>query len=554
MLKNQEPQLQFPVETIIRNFLFTTSQDIWVGYKLVPQGFPLNDLEFFEKYIEDGKGMFEHDQYEYHLVNIPNYFDIEEHIEQTIKEAVKGDFSDLGEIYFRQAGKILKDEVQMNEYETYLFVRFTTVVQVADPLEYLDLLKDIGKRLMYKMTAQHMPVTSVPIAYDRMEKQLFHDLSNYKEIERLTPQMIGRIFYYLFHRADSRIPERELSPIEMTEGVISNENGYLVVEQIDKKHYSIFVSLIELPMAMFGSAFVQNLQDSLSFPIETHARLSFNHEKADLRKIGKMANRIYEQDKEQGQIDGILDEDDVLAFGTERLQDLKRKLKDKDTRLCQLSLTFVLSATSKEVVEQRMKDLEFALDGTDYKIYRSVADQLTLFNQCLIGSNRTFRSYDQIVTTGLVADLGFDLKKEIGNVLVIFDEPSSYLNDDFISLVNKGRGAGIHAIFSPQTMADVDRINIHLKNQLVGNVNTFFIGKTNAPNEIEFWGNVMGTYNDIDVTDWLPEKENNVYQDGSVQETLELFEDEKKREGKEETEKEENKSSKSKMKFNPEAF
>ena len=205
----------------------------------------------------------------------------------------------------------------------------------------------------------------------------------------------------------------------MTEGVISNENGYLVVEQIDKKHYSIFVSLIELPMAMFGSAFVQNLQDSLSFPIETHARLSFNHEKADLRKIGKMANRIYEQDKEQGQIDGILDEDDVLAFGTERLQDLKRKLKDKDTRLCQLSLTFVLSATSKEVVEQRMKDLEFALDGTDYKIYRSVADQLTLFNQCLIGSNRTFRSYDQIVTTGLVADLGFDLKKEIGNIIGI---------------------------------------------------------------------------------------------------------------------------------------
>lgn len=416
LITKKEPKLQFPIETIIRNFIFTTSQDIWVGYKLAPQGFPLNDLEFFEKYIEDGKGIFEHDQYEYHLVNIPNYFDIEEHIEQTIKETVKGEFSDLGEVYFRQAGKILKDEVQMNEYETYLFVRSTTVVQVADPLEYMDLLKDIGKRLMHKMTAQHVPITNVPITYDRMEKQLFHDLSNYKEIERLTPQMMGRIFYYLFHRADTRIPERDLSPIEMNEGVISNENGYLVVEQIDKKHYSIFVSLIELPMAMFGSGFVQNLQDSLSFPIETHARLSFNHEKADLRKIGKMANRIYEQDKEQGQIDGILDEDDVLAFGTERLQDLKRKLKDKDTRLCQLSLTFVLSADSKEVLEQRMKDLQFALDGTDYKIYRSVADQLTLFNQCLIGSNRTFRSYDQIVTTGLVADLGFDLKKEVGNI------------------------------------------------------------------------------------------------------------------------------------------
>ena len=108
MLKNQEPQLQFPVETIIRNFLFTTSQDIWVGYKLVPQGFPLNDLEFFEKYIEDGKGMFEHDQYEYHLVNIPNYFDIEEHIEQTIKEAVKGD---MKRIYLYDLRRLFKSPI-----------------------------------------------------------------------------------------------------------------------------------------------------------------------------------------------------------------------------------------------------------------------------------------------------------------------------------------------------------------------------------------------------------------------------------------------------------
>ncbi|WP_025481844.1 replication-relaxation family protein [Enterococcus faecium] len=53
---------------------------------------------------------------------------------------------------------------------------------------------------------------------------------------------------------------------------------------------------------------------------------------------------------------------------------------------------------------------------------------------------------------------------------------------------------------------------------------------------------------------WLPEKENNLYQDGSIQETLELFVEEKKGKKEEANEKEENKSSKSKMKFNPEAF
>lgn len=121
-----------------------------------------------------------------------------------------------------------------------------------------------------------------------------------------------------------------------------------------------------------------------------------------------------------------------------------------------------------------------------------------------------YSEYISILAQMIVQDINFFCSEvykkakdpqDIKDILVIFDEPSSYLNDNFISLVNKGRGAGIHAILSPQTMADIDRIDISLKNQLVGNVNTFFIGKTNAPTEIEFWGKVMGTYSDIDVTD-----------------------------------------------------
>ncbi|MEX1541388.1 TraM recognition domain-containing protein, partial [Enterococcus sp. C62] len=139
----------------------------------------------------------------------------------------------------------------------------------------------------------------------------------------------------------------------------------------------------------------------------------------------------------------------------------------------------------KEVVNQN-EILYISLDGLLYSEYISVLAQMIVGDINFFCSEVYKKAKEQ---------------QEIKDVLVIFDEPSSYLNDDFISLVNKGRGAGIHAIFSPQTMADIDRINIHLKNQLVGNVNTFFIGKTNAPNEIEFWGNVMGTYSDIDVTD-----------------------------------------------------
>lgn len=93
------------------------------------------------------------------------------------------------------------------------------------------------------------------------------------------------------------------------------------------------------------------------------------------------------------------------------------------------------------------------------------------------------------------------------DILTIFDEPASYLNESFIDTVNKGRGAGIHAIYAPQTMADIDKLGDKLKEQLVGNVNTFIVGKTNETTEVNYWSETFGTYQDIEVTDVVNQEE-----------------------------------------------
>lgn len=98
-------------------------------------------------------------------------------------------------------------------------------------------------------------------------------------------------------------------------------------------------------------------------------------------------------------------------------------------------------------------------------------------------------------------------KNQRKEFLVIFDEPASYLNESFIDTVNKGRGAGIHAIYAPQTMADIEKLGDKLKEQLVGNVNTFIIGKTNEKDEVAYWSETLGTYADIDVTDVVTQEE-----------------------------------------------
>lgn len=96
--------------------------------------------------------------------------------------------------------------------------------------------------------------------------------------------------------------------------------------------------------------------------------------------------------------------------------------------------------------------------------------------------------------------------RETRPFLAMFDEPASYLNDQFIDMVNKGRGAGLFAIYSPQTLADIDKLDEKLKEQLIGNANTFWIGKTNSPTEIEYWANIMGTYSDVEVTSMVEQE------------------------------------------------
>ena len=83
---------------------------------------------------------------------------------------------------------------------------------------------------------------------------------------------------------------------------------------------------------------------------------------------------------------------------------------------------------------------------------------------------------------------------------VLFDEPSAYLSDKFIDTVNKTRGAGVHALFAPQTLADIEAIDPILLKQLIGNTNTYIVGQTNEKSEIDYWSELFGSYDDIEIT------------------------------------------------------
>lgn len=116
-----------------------------------------------------------------------------------------------------------------------------------------------------------------------------------------------------------------------------------------------------------------------------------------------------------------------------------------------------------------------------------------------------YHEYIHTIAQLLIGDINYYAsemyrKGQVKPFLVLFDEPSAYLNQEFIDLVNKGRGIGIHALFSPQTMADIEILGDKLDKRLIGNVNTVILGKTNDANEVDYWSKKIGTYSDIELT------------------------------------------------------
>ncbi|WP_159458339.1 type IV secretory system conjugative DNA transfer family protein [Listeria sp. ILCC797] len=139
-----------------------------------------------------------------------------------------------------------------------------------------------------------------------------------------------------------------------------------------------------------------------------------------------------------------------------------------------------------------------ALDGL---IYQKFIEILAHF---LIGEMNFLASYRY-------KTIGREKKKNPSYVpkpmFLFCDEPTTYLSLNFLDTVNKTRGAGIHTIFSPQTLTDLKLKKPEAAEILIGNANTFMIGRLNSPEEAEYVAKLIGTYQDVDVTEVTTQEE-----------------------------------------------
>lgn len=98
-------------------------------------------------------------------------------------------------------------------------------------------------------------------------------------------------------------------------------------------------------------------------------------------------------------------------------------------------------------------------------------------------------------------------KSEKPKIYTIFDEFSVFVGDQIITLINQGRGAGIHAILSTQSLSDIEKKGGQaLVGQILNNCNNFCIYRQNNHADAEMLAKVIGTQDAHQITSQLDSK------------------------------------------------
>lgn len=90
--------------------------------------------------------------------------------------------------------------------------------------------------------------------------------------------------------------------------------------------------------------------------------------------------------------------------------------------------------------------------------------------------------------------------REFLGVLGLFDEIGAYISERIITIVARARSARFGAVLGAQSKSDLVTKEGDLSQQIMDNINLFFLGRSNDPDNAEYSSRVMGTYSDIDRT------------------------------------------------------
>ena len=135
-----------------------------------------------------------------------------------------------------------------------------------------------------------------------------------------------------------------------------------------------------------------------------------------------------------------------------------------------------------------------------------------------------FPSFSKVLGKLVINDLKAVIDRHVSNtrIFTVFDEFSVFAGEQVLNLVNMGRGKGVHAIFGTQGLADLDRVDVMFKSQVLNCVNTLICHRLNDQESAEVIAKWVGTKDVFTVTAQLNIKQGDAAM-GSVRRSKEFI-------------------------------
>lgn len=84
---------------------------------------------------------------------------------------------------------------------------------------------------------------------------------------------------------------------------------------------------------------------------------------------------------------------------------------------------------------------------------------------------------------------------------VYLDDFTEYLNEGFVSLLNKSRSANVQIVFAHQALGDLAVLGDEIRNSILTNANLKVFMRTNEPESAEYFSKVIGTSETMKLTE-----------------------------------------------------
>lgn len=196
------------------------------------------------------------------------------------------------------------------------------------------------------------------------------------------------------------------------------------------------------------------------------------------------------------------------------IESLEAKERDVSSLLCEI----------ENMVNSELGELFKTGKGNAFTLKQAIEENAVIYF-CL--QPLAFPAYAECLGKLIINDIkaltaDFLATEQSNALYCIFDEFSVFAGDQVINLINQGRGAGIHAVLSTQSLSDLEsKGGEAFIGQVINNCNNFIIQRQNYHEDAERCAQIAGTCDDVQITSKV-ESQTSCFQTGSVRLTKEF--------------------------------